>query len=66
MEVKIFQGQGKEKIQGLEFEINDWLRGDSSIEVDHTDTAAASIADAGGSSEMNPTLIVSVWYDNSN
>ena len=66
MKVKIFQGLGKDQIQGLEHQINTWLKGDSSIKLHYTNTAAASIAAAGGSSETYQTLIVSVWYENAN
>jgi hypothetical protein len=66
MRVKIFQGVGKDQIQRLERDINDWLRSDSSISVDHTNTSAASVSEAGGSNETHQAFIVSVWYENSN
>jgi hypothetical protein len=65
MRVKIFQAFGKNEIEELEQEINDWLK-DPSMKVHHTDSAAASVCQAGGSAEMYQTLIVSVWYEISN
>jgi len=51
MKVKIFQAVGKEEIEGLEREINDWLKA-SNLKIHHTNTAAASVCEAGGSTEM--------------
>jgi len=62
MQVKIFQAFGKEQIDLLERKINDWLGDGDTIKVAHTNTAAASVSDAGGSSEMYQTVIVTVWY----
>jgi hypothetical protein len=64
MRVKIFQAFGRGEIEGLERAVNEWLR-DSSIRVHHTNSAAASISEAGGSTETSQTLIVSVWYETS-
>ena len=61
MKVKRFQAVGKEEIEGLEREINEWLK-DSNIKILHPNSAAASVGEAGGSAEMYQTLIVSVWY----
>lgn len=62
MKVKIFQAFGKNEIDNLEKEINDWFRSheDGSFELIDTTVTAAGVGDE---SETYQTLIVCIWYE---
>ena len=64
MKVKIFQAFGKDEIDDLEGEINEWLNGQSSeVEIKNTHAAVAGGIGQHGAGEYFQTLVVCVWYD---
>ena len=63
MQVKVFQGFGKQGIDALETEINVWLEQLSRVKVVHTDISAAGGIGSADEGERYQTLIACVWYE---
>ena len=63
MKVKIFQAFGKDEIQNLENEINNWLASNQKIAVIRSDVAAAGGIGSRDGDEYYQTLIICVWYE---
>ena len=66
MKIKIFQALGKTAIDELENQINEWLENQpGEIEIKNTQITATGISGS-PTEELYQTLIVCVWYENSN
>ena len=63
MNVKIFQAQGKGRIESLEKEINDWIASNvtENLEVKDTNSSLCQIGEA-DRGERYQSLVVCVWY----
>lgn len=59
IKVKIFHGQGGERLEQMEGRINKWLSaGDPNIVIDHTDTALCSLGNGDG--ELYQQFIITI------
>ena len=66
MKIKIFQEFGKDGIDALENIINEWLKNQpNEIEIKNTQISATQVSGS-PTEELYQTLIICVWYENSN